>query len=88
MRKNYKSEFNRLVLIAFDFIDVYGYSENRAIAISFTKYGKDKLNNYNQKFLSESTIDFELGVISEEEFKVEKCVYEIIKKSIELGAIY
>ena len=57
-------------------------------AESFTKYGKKVFKDMNRKLYEDAELDRELGVISEEEYKIEIDTYSIIENSIAEACVY
>lgn len=88
MKRNYKNEYNHSRREALDMAKRYGTSCGIELYLSFTKYGKKVFQNMNRKLYEDAELDRELGVISEEEYKLEIDAYSIIENSIADACVY
>lgn len=88
MKRNYKNEYNHSRREAFDMAKRYGTSSGIELYLSFTKYGKKVFKNMNKKLYEDAVLDRKLGVISEEEYKLEIDAYSIIENSIAEACVY
>lgn len=88
MRRNYKNEYNRSRMEALEMAKRYGASSGLMIYLSFTRYGREIFKKMNNKLYEDAELDHELGVISEEEYKLEIDTYSIIENSIAEACVY
>ena len=88
MKRNYKNEYNHSRSEALEMAKRYGTSNGIELYLSFTKYGKKVFQSMNRKLYEDAELDHELGVISEEEYKLEIDAYSIIENSIAEACVY
>ena len=88
MKRNYKTEYNHFYKEALEMAKRYGTSSGIELYLSFTKYGKKVFKDMNRKLYEDAELNRELGVISEEEYKIEIDTYSIIDNSIAEACIY
>jgi hypothetical protein len=88
MRRSYKDEYNHSRREALEMAKRYGTSSGIELCLSFTKYGKKVFENMNRKLYEDAELDRQLGVISEEEYKLEIDTYLIIENSIGEACVY
>ncbi len=88
MRRNYKNEYNDSRMEALDMAKKYGTASGIELCLSFTRYGKKVFKNMNKKLYEDAEINRKLGVITEEEYKLEIDTYWIIENSIAEGCVY
>lgn len=82
MKRNYKDEYRHSYNEALRAAIVYKSSKYIVIYLSLTKYGKKVFNEMNRKTYEDLQLDFNLGVISEEEYKLNMYAYYIMEESI------
>ncbi len=88
MRRNYKNEYNHSRREALEMAKRYGTSSGLMIYLSFTRYGREIFKKMNNKLYEDAELDHELGVISEEEYRLEIDTYSIIENSIAEACVY
>ena len=88
MKRNYKDEYNHSRREALEMAKRYGTSSGIELYLSFTKYGKKVFKDMNRKLYEDAELDRKLGVISEEEYKLEIDTYSIIENSIAEACVY
>lgn len=71
MTRNYKDEYNHSRREALEMAKRYGTSCGIELCLSFTKYGRKVFKDMNRKLYEDAELDRRLGVISEEEYKLE-----------------
>lgn len=88
MKRNYKDEYRHSYMEALRAAEEYKTSKDIVIYLSLTKYGKKVFNEMNRKTYEDLQLDFELGVISNEEYKLNIDAYYIIENSIANCLVY
>ena len=88
MRRNYKNEYNHSHREALEMAKRYRTSCGIELCLSFTKYGREVFKDMNRKLYEDAELDRRLGVISEEEYKLEIDTYSIIENSIAEACVY
>lgn len=88
MKRNYKDEYNHSRRVALEMAKRYGTSSGIELYLSFMKYGKKVFKDMNRKLYEDAELDRKLGVISEEEYKLEIDTYSIIENSIAEACVY
>lgn len=88
MIRDYKEEYKSIRRTALDIAKTADDPELHILYLSFTKYGKSVHQKENRKFLDDTELDFELGILSKGEYEQLKTAYRIIEKSIENGSLY
>lgn len=88
MIRNYKEEYKTFRRIAQDIVKTADAPENSILYMSFTRHGKAVIKEENKKFLADADIDYELGILSAQEYSEIKLVHAIIEKSICNGTVY
>lgn len=86
--RNYKREYKEIRRIAADIVKTADVSENHTLYLSFSKRGKNVFVKENKKFMDDAELDYDLGVISKDEYEKIKMTHFIIKRSIEMGEQY
>lgn len=56
--------------------------------LSFTKYGREVFKKMNNKEYEDAVLDYELGVIGKDEYKILIDAYSIIENSIAEACVY
>lgn len=89
MIRNYKKEFDTIRRNAIDLVK-YNFKglENFTMYMSFTKYGKSLHEKENKKFLDDTELDHELGILDDDEYNRLKMAHNIIERSIANGSLY
>lgn len=88
MIRDYKEEYNAIRRTALDIAKTADDPELHILYISFTKYGKSVHQRENRKFLDDTELDFELGILDKSEYEQLKTAHNIIERSIENGSLY
>lgn len=88
MKRNYKKEYDEKRIEAKRIVKEYGTYENFALYLTLTKYGAKVFRDLNKRLYKDTEIDLELGIISEEEAKIDFDTYNLIENSIANACIY
>lgn len=88
MIRYYKGEYKVIRRNALDIVKTADDPEKFTLYLTFTKYGKAVYEKENKKFLDDAKLDFELGILDENEYAQLKMAHSIIEKSIEDGSLY
>lgn len=88
MTRNFKEEYKKQYRNAVVAIKEHGTHENIMLNFSLTKHGKQVFKKMNEQILSDAELDYKLGVLNEEEYKIEIGAYQIIERSLEIAEVY
>lgn len=88
MIRNYKEEYKVVRRNAMDIAKTADDPEKHTLYLSFTRYGKSVLKKENEKLLDDAELDYELGILNENEYSRLKIAHDIIEKSIANGHLY
>ena len=88
MIRNYKEEYKVIRRDTMDIAKTADEPERHVLYLTFSAHGKNVHKKENKKFLDDAKLDYELGVINQNEYSQIKTAYNIIEKSIECGSLY
>ena len=88
MKRNYKKEYIHSRAQALEIAEKYGTAIGIELYLSFSKYGKRVFQDMNKKLYEDAVLDYELGVIDKDEYKILIDAYSIIENSIGEACVY
>lgn len=86
--RRWKDEYKIAQRQAREMARIYGTSSDIIVHLSLTSYGRKQFMSMNRRLYEDAELDRELGVISEDEYKLEIDTYSIIENSIAEACVY
>ena len=88
MKRDYNAEYRAEARQAMEIAVQHQTSEGYSLYLCFTKYGRKIFQQNNKKKYEDAQLDYELGILSEEDYKLEIIAYEILENAIADAIIY